>query len=192
MKTLLTSILLFFTANSFGQANFQLDSTTKMIDSLFKGLSSLATSVRKHQANIPAYSGVYTHAIKNVASDSAVIYFFDGCGQLLFKKINRYNAKGCRWWETDEIYTGSGKLSYRQAWKWSCIEPHEKTDHEALYFDAMIYEKESFAYDSSGRLKQRVWWYAPLGDIRKYTYSYDHNNNQSYKRINLAADSFWD
>jgi len=188
MKPFLITIFVFTVLNANGQVNF--NPSGKTMDSLFERLKNLAMSTRKYDTTTIRYNVSYLYETKN-HNDSSVIIFFDSLGSVLFKKINRYDKTGCRWWEVDEIYNYSGKLVYWEAVKWSCLRPEEKTDPEVKYFDGLLYEQERLFYDISGRLKKRIWLYVPLNGVRNYTYSYDQNNTQTYQMTRHDYNSFW-
>ncbi|MCU7551169.1 hypothetical protein OCK74_18760 [Chitinophagaceae bacterium LB-8] len=194
MKALLTTLLLIITLHSFGQADFRLDSSRKTIDSLYEKLNVLAKLIRKTDTDIPAPPDNYNYKIINFDNDSSAIYFSNVSGELLYRMLNRYDKKGFKLWEVSEIYKSSGKLSYSEGWNWSCLmlPANNDPDPDVMHYVALLYEKARFTYDSLGRIKERVWWYAPLGDIRKYTYTYDSNNNQTYQRTQLDESLFWE
>ena len=37
-----------------------------------------------------------------------------------------------------------------------------------------------------------TWWYTPFDNVRKYTFTYDGKNNQTYKLTKLNTDLFWE
>lgn len=192
MKAHIATILIFISLSSFGQTVIYADSSAKTIDSLFKELSELASIVRKHDLETAGPTTYYKTEIKAYGSDSLTIHFSDASGRLLFSKINRFNKNGCRSWEVNEIYKTSGRLSYREGWKWTCLDPGQIPDPDVKYFDATLYEKERFTYDSLGRVQSRSWWYAPIRGVRVYTYNLIGSAKEAYQLIKKDEESFWD
>ncbi len=148
--------------------------------------------MQKCDPNIPNPNSAYKYNFKKYGKDSSVIIFLDSLDKMLFRKVNKFDKQGCRWWEEDEVYNSLGKLSYREARKWSCLKPDNKNNADSNNFDALLYERERLTYDESGRVKERIWFYISTNVVKKYTYTYNQNNNQTCHITKHNCNSFWE
>jgi hypothetical protein len=192
MRASLIAILIFLTSFLFAQSDFRLDTSRIALDSMFTDLIDQSKVLYKHGIVIAIAERKFKTIIKNYDNDSISIMFYNGGGGLLFKQFNKYDKTKCRWWETAEFYDLAGRLIYWKALKWSCMKASDKTDPEVKYFDALLYEKQRYRYDSLGRLLERVWWYAPIDGVRKYSYTYDSKNRQSFILTKYDEALFWE
>ena len=192
MRPVFTIILILVFSNLRGQTDFSLDTSRRAIDSIYNALGLLSEGIRNHGVDVPKSIMTFNSEIKTYGKDSAAILFFTDNGRLLFKSVNKYDGQKYRRWERSEIYNSSGELVYFENWKWSCLDSNERTDPHILYFDAMLYEKGRFVYDSLGRLSERLFWHISIGGVRKYIYSYDRNNGQTYVLSKGDERLFWE
>ena len=192
MRAFLTTILLFINFHLFGQADYRADTSRQTIDSLFNKLSILSKVIGKQGADIPTPVNLFKWKIQSYDNDSTAIFFYNDSGTLMFRKVNKYNNEKCRYWETDEVYDLSGRLIYWESWNWSCLKASEKINPEVKYFDALLYEKQRYRYDSLGRLLESVWWYAPIFGVRKVSFFYDSSNKQTFLMTKRDEALFWE
>jgi hypothetical protein len=189
MKPAILTVILLISISSYCQETISIDSSSVSIDSIFSKLNPILSKVREHYFDVPDPSYPFKTLVTNY-KDSITFLFCDTSGSLLFKKIDKYEKSGCRLWETIEVFSLTGKLYYREGWKWSCSNTNQKRDPEIKYLDAVLYERERFIYYKDGRIKSRIWWYAPLG-LREYRYTYNNDKIES-EVIRKESERFWE
>jgi hypothetical protein len=190
MKLPILTFLLAICASSFCQKTTIGDISSINVDSVYRKLIPTLLMVREHYPDVPLPSSSFKVFVTKYDNDSIIFSFSDSLNTLLFKKIDKYDKSGCRWWQTIEIFSLTGKLYYREGWKWTCLDINGKRDPDIRYFDAIVYERERFTYDDSGRLKSRIWWCAPIG-LREYEFTYKKDKKESVF-VRKESDEFWE
>ncbi len=183
-------VILFWTTcfSSSGQRLVARDSSFIPTDSIYRKLSSIVLLVREHCPDVQSPPDSFRAVVSKYDKDSTIILFYDTMNRFLLRAIDKYDKSGCRYWQTTEVFSPKGLLYYREGWKWACT--NAKEDPDNLFLDGILYEKERFTYDDNGRMKSRVWWYAPVG-LREYRFSYS-NGKQESTVIKKNGDQFWD
>lgn len=124
-------------------------------------------------------------------SNSVVINYISGNGQLLQRTIMKYARKDCISSELIEYFNDKELPEYFEQWNYDCRKEEEITGTNKR-FEKLLYHFERFGYDSSDKVILRVFYYPTIPYSKQIKYSYDSKGNQQAQIKKIAENEFWD